>query len=339
MNVRQNVSLQPYNTFRVDVRSRYFIRITSVEELQALLQHPVYGQQPKLVLGGGSNLLFTQDFEGIVLKMDIPGIRVVEENSDHVWVKVGAGVGWHTLVLHCIEQGYGGLENLSLIPGTVGAAPMQNIGAYGVETKDVFETLEAVHMADATLRTFNNAACAFGYRDSVFKQALKGQYIITSVTFKLHKKPLINVSYGAIQETLLQTIGERSPSIKDISDAVIRIRQSKLPDPAVIGNAGSFFKNPVISRAQYDALKVQYPEAPGYVLSDDSVKVPAGWLIEHAGWKGKRVGEVGVHDRQALVLVNHGKAVGKEVWSLALQIQASVKETFGIDISPEVNVV
>ena len=340
MQILQDVSLQPYNTFGIDVRAQYWVTITSLSNLQELLRDPFYQSLPKLVLGGGSNVLFTQDFEGLVIKMDIQGIEVVEENEDHGWIKAGAGVNWHALVMHCIELGYGGIENMSLIPGTVGAAPMQNIGAYGVEMKDVFVSLEAVEVATGKLASFEHAQCQFSYRNSVFKNELKGKHIITSVTMQLRKKPVINTAYGDIEKTLTQLLADRpgeAPNIRDVSQAVIHIRQSKLPDPVQIGNAGSFFKNPVISRQQYDTLVAQHESMPGYPVSDQSVKVPAGWLIEQCGWKGKRIGAVGVHDKQALVLVNHGGGKGKDLQTLAYQIQDSVQQTFGITIEPEVN--
>ena len=340
MQVLEDVSLQPYNTFGINVHARYWVTITSVADLQELLRHPDYQSVPKLVLGGGSNILFTQDFEGLVIKLDIQGIEVIEENEEYVWVKTGAGVSWHTLVLHCIERGYGGLENMSLIPGTVGAAPMQNIGAYGVEIKDVFVSLEAVEIATGKTAGFDHARCQFDYRSSIFKHELKGQYIITSVTLQLRKNPVINTSYGAIKDTLSDILADRPnavPTIQDVSQAVISIRQSKLPDPALIGNAGSFFKNPVISRQQYETLAAQYENIPGYTLSDQEVKVPAGWLIEQCGWKGKRLGDIGVHDKQALVLVNYGGGQGGDLQKLAYQIKDSVRQKFDIDIEPEVN--
>lgn len=341
MNIQENVSLKPYNTFHIEARAEKFVAIRSVDELQQVLKEPAYAQMPKLILGGGSNMLFTRDFEGLVLKISVPGIEVVDEDDHQVQVKAGAGVNWHQLVLHCIDQGFGGIENLSLIPGTVGAAPLQNIGAYGVELKDTFHSLEAVHIKSGELRRFHKEECQFGYRDSIFKNSLKGQYIITSVTLTLSKNPIVNISYGAIEETLAQRQNNdgRAPGIREVSEAVIYIRQSKLPDPAVIGNAGSFFKNPVISVEKYEQLKQVYEKVPGYVLSDSTVKVPAGWLIEQSGWKGKRLGQVGVHDKQALVLVNHGGGQGEEVKELAYKIKESVYEKFGIELMPEVNIV
>jgi len=343
MTIQENISLRPYNTFGIEATARYFVRVTKTEDLQALLQHDVYRNQPIMILGGGSNILLTQDFEGLVIKMDLLGIEVIEEDEQAVWVKAGAGENWHSFVQYCIEQGYGGVENLSLIPGTVGAAPMQNIGAYGVEIKDVFVCLEAVNLADGQLETFDHQACQFGYRDSVFKRALKGKYIIFSVTFKLSKQPEINTSYGTIEDALVTIRSAEGyqprPAIQEVSEAVIQIRQSKLPDPKVIGNAGSFFKNPVVSKQKYEALQQSYEKVPGYPVTEDTVKVPAGWLIEQCGWKGKKIGQTGVHSKQALVLVNHGNVRGADVYALAMDIQVSVKEKFGIDISPEVNII
>lgn len=342
MQVLQDVSLQPYNTFGINACARHWVAITSVADLQELLRHPHYQAVPKLVLGGGSNVLFTRNFEGLVIKIDIQGIERTEENEEHVRIKTGAGVSWHTLVLHCIEQGYGGIENMSLIPGTVGAAPMQNIGAYGVEIKDVFVSLEAVEIASGNVVVFDYARCQFGYRSSIFKHELKGQYIITSVTLKLSKHPVINTSYGAIEDTLSDMLADRpnaTPTIQEVSQAVIRIRQSKLPDPAQIGNAGSFFKNPVVPRHHYEALAKQYETIPGYPVSDQKVKVPAGWLIEQCGWKGRRVGDIGVHDKQALVLVNYGGGIGSDLQNLAYQIKDSVMQKFDIAIEPEVNII
>lgn len=338
MNIHENYSLQPFNTFGLAVSARYFVSADTVADLQQILVHPIYGKMPKLILGGGSNILFTKDFEGLVIKINIKGIDKIKEDDDHVWLKVGAGENWHQFVLHCIEKGYAGLENLSLIPGTVGAAPMQNIGAYGVEIKDVFEELEAISMADGSVHIFGNQACQFGYRQSIFKLAAKDQYVIVSATFRLNKKPVFNTSYGAIQETLDQ-FNVKTLTIKAISDAVIYIRQSKLPDPLKIGNAGSFFKNPSIEPTLYAQIKEVFPAVPGYAQPDGLIKVPAGWLIEQCGWKGKAVGNAGVHANQALVLVNRGNARGEEIKQLAEAVQTSVQEKFGIALSPEVNII
>lgn len=343
MTIQENVSLKPYNTFGIDATARYFAEITTVEDLQALIAKKLDEEQKTFILGGGSNVLLTQNFDGLVIKMNISGKAVVEENATSVWVRAGAGENWHQFVLYCIAHGYGGIENLSLIPGTLGAAPMQNIGAYGVEIQDVFEYLEAVDLKSGALKQFTHEECHFGYRESIFKNTLKDKYVITHVTLKLSKQPVVNTSYGAIEDTLNQLRAEEGyqarPAIQEVSDAVIHIRQSKLPDPKEIGNAGSFFKNPVIEAVKFAALQEQYPQIPAYPLPDGKVKVPAGWLIEQCGWKGKKVGNTGVHSKQALVLVNHGEAEGKEVWNLAMHIKASVEERFGIEISPEVNII
>lgn len=340
LNIQSHVSLKPYNTFRIEASARYWVEISNEEDLQTVLQLSDYIDKPKLILGGGSNVLLCHDFNGLVVKVAVQGIDLIRDDETHVYVTAGAGVNWHELVLFCVERGYAGIENLSLIPGTAGAAPMQNIGAYGVELEQVFESLTAIHVLTGEKRTFTRADCAFGYRESVFKRELKGQYIITSVTFKLDKHPTFHTRYGAIQETLAEMgVSDENLSIKAISQAVIRIRRSKLPDPAQIGNAGSFFKNPEISKIQFDTLKTQYPELPGYPVGDETVKVPAGWLIEQAGWKGYRSGDAGIHTKQALVLVNYGNATGNELIALAKQVQASVLAKFGITISPEVNVV
>lgn len=339
MQIQKNVSLKAYNTFGINAKAAHFCEVDTTEEMKAFLYENKNNLfAPALILGEGSNILFTKDYPGIILKNNIRGIQMVREDENAVWMQAGAGENWHTFVLHCIELGYGGVENLSLIPGTVGAAPMQNIGAYGVEIKDVFEQLEAVAVETGELYEFNNDDCHFGYRESVFKNIYKDKFIITSVTLKLSKHPVINTSYGAIAQTL-QSMGIASPTIRDVSNAVIHIRQSKLPDPAQIGNAGSFFKNPVVSKEVYKNLKSEYPEAPGYEVSEQEMKVPAGWLIEQCGWKGKRFGEVGVHKNQALVLVNYGNAAGDAVKELAFKIRDSVVEQFGIELSPEVNIV
>lgn len=336
LTIQSNISLKKYNTFGIDASARYLVEVDNDEDIQTLLQLPDVQTLPKLILGGGSNLLLTQDFNGLVVKINIKGIRTAKEDQESVWVRVGAGENWHEFVLYCVERGLAGLENLSLIPGTVGAAPMQNIGAYGVEIKDTFDRLEAVEIATGQKRIFTNEDCRFGYRDSIFKNEAKGEYIICNVQFKLQKTPTFHVAYGDIQKTLDQ-MGVKELSIKAISDAVIKIRRSKLPDPAEIGNAGSFFKNPEISMMQYEHLKLIYPEIPGYILNNEVVKVPAGWLIEQCGWKGKRFGSIGVHARQALVLVNYGGGKGNDIRQLAEKIQASVEEQFGIHLHSEVN--
>lgn len=334
-----NQSLRPFNTFGIDATAHYFMEVDSISALQNALQLPEIQGLPLLVLGGGSNLLLTRNFEGFALKISLKGIELLHEDEQCYYVRAGAGENWHGFVQHCIANGWAGVENLSLIPGTVGAAPMQNIGAYGVELKDVFYELQALAIAEGSLHTFLHSDCRFGYRESVFKHEAKGKYIITSVTFRLRKTPQINVSYGAIRQTL-EAMGISSPTIADVSRAVIHIRQSKLPDPTQLGNAGSFFKNPEIPKAQYDELKTRYPDLPAYPTDHpDRIKVAAGWLIEQCGWKGKRVGNTGAHKDQALVLVNYGGASGAEIWQLAQQIQASVAERFGVQLQPEVNVV
>jgi len=340
LTIESHVSLKPYNTFGIDASARYWVEINQETDIQTLLQLTEFVDTPKLILGGGSNVLLCHDFNGLVVKMNIKGIDIIREDESHVYLTAGAGIIWHDLVMFCIGHGYAGMENLSLIPGTVGAAPMQNIGAYGVELEQVFESLTAVHIATGAQRHFTHADCKFGYRESVFKRELKDQYIITSVMFRLNKQPVFHTRYGAIQETLMKMgYADENLSIKAISDAVIHIRQSKLPDPAQIGNAGSFFKNPEVPQSLYDSLKERYPAIPGYPVSDGIVKIPAGWLIEQAGWKGYRSGDVGVHSKQALVLVNYGNATGHEIITLAKRIQKSIQEQFGIKISPEVNVV
>lgn len=338
LTIQSNVSLKPYNTFGIDVSARYLVEVENDEDIQTLLQLPNVQTLPKLILGGGSNLLLTQDFNGLVVKINIKGIHTLKEDQDYIWLKVGAGENWHDFVMYCVERGLGGIENLSLIPGTVGAAPMQNIGAYGVEIKDTFDRLEAVNISTGEKQIFINKDCRFGYRDSIFKNEAKGHYIINSVQFRLTKTPTLHIGYGDVQKTLDQ-MGAKELTIKAVSDAIIKIRRSKLPDPVEIGNAGSFFKNPEITTTQYEALKAQYPDIPGYVMSHEIVKVPAGWLIEKCGWKGKRFGNIGVHTRQALVLVNYGGGHGIEIKQLAEKIQASVVENFSVQLQTEVNFV
>lgn len=338
MTLLENHSLKPYNTFGLEAMARYFVEVTSVAGLLEVLQNEQLQGLPRFILGGGSNILLTQDFNGLVIKNSIKGIDILSEDDVHVWLKAGSGEVWHNLVLYTIAHNWGGMENLSLIPGQVGAAPMQNIGAYGVELEAIFESLEAVDMATGHQRQFNKLECGFGYRESVFKTSLKGRYCIVSVIFKLRKQPEFNISYGDIKRTL-DDMQVWEPTVKAVSDAVIKIRQSKLPDPKVLGNSGSFFKNPEIPQEQFDALQQYYPLIPNYPAPGGLVKVPAGWLIEQCGWKGKRVGNTGSHAQQALVLVNYGGATGQEIYQLALDIQASVKEKFGITIVPEVNVI
>jgi UDP-N-acetylmuramate dehydrogenase len=337
MDIRKDVSLKSLNTFGIEAKATYFAKFHSVMDLQNVIMNPECQHVEKLILGGGSNLLFTKNFNGIVLHNKILGKEILEQDNEYAFVRAGSGENWHEFVLFCIENGFGGLENLSLIPGTVGAAPMQNIGAYGVEIKETFTYLEAVNINDGTIHTFDKESCKFGYRDSIFKKELKGQYIITCVVFRLSKKPQFNISYGALKTTL-DEMGVKHLSIKAISDAVCKIRKSKLPDPAEIGNAGSFFKNPEISEHQYNILKTTNLNIPSYNTTPGMVKVPAGWLIEQCGWKGKVVGHTGVHKNQALVLVNYGNATGSEVKKLSEDIRQSVKEKFGIELEIEVNI-
>lgn len=335
---QENADLLPYNTFKIRARARYFTQINSPADLEALINTPVFKQQKHFILGGGSNVLFSGDFDGLIIKSNLKGIETVAQDNDTITLKAGAGELWHSFVMHCVQHNYGGVENLSLIPGTIGASPIQNIGAYGIEIKDVLKSVEAIDLKTGELKTFTNTECAFGYRESVFKHMLKGKYFISSVTLTLTKKNhQLNTSYGAIQQTLDQH--NRVATIQSISETVIAIRQSKLPDPTVIGNAGSFFKNPTITATAFDFLKKSYPTIPGYLAENQCIKVPAGWLIEQCGWKGKTIGDVGVHPHQALVLVNYGNGDGEQLFSLAQQIIASVKDTFNIELHPEVNIV
>lgn len=338
MDLHYNYPLKSLNTFGINVTAWQYASFTNVTELQELLQHPGIDKSKLLVLGGGSNVLFTQNYEGTVLQNRIEGIKVISETEEQALVEAGGGVSWHDLVLFTIEQNLGGIENLSLIPGTVGAAPLQNIGAYGVELKDVFYTLEAVEINTGKVTFFNLEQCGFGYRESVFKKELKGKYIVTHVTLQLQKKPIFNTSYGAIKSTL-ETMQVNEITLKALSDAVIAIRRSKLPDPAVIGNAGSFFKNPELTPEEFAPLKAQYPEIPSYPAAHGKIKIPAGWLIEHCGWKGKKIENYGVHKDQALVLVNYGGAEGNQIRALAYEIIESVWEKFGIALQPEVNII
>ncbi len=340
MQIQENISLKKYNTFGINVLAKYFSSFTTTDEMAELLnsKHLPVDNLPLLVLGGGSNILFTKNYEGYVIKNDIKGIDKIAEDADYVYIKAAAGENWHQFVLYCINNNWAGVENLSLIPGSVGASPMQNIGAYGVEIKDVFHSLEAFHIADKKMITFSATDCAFGYRESIFKTKYKNQFIITSVTFKLNKKTHFNISYGAIAQELekmcIQTL-----TVKAISDAVINIRSSKLPNPLEIGNAGSFFKNPEIDNTDFDALKTQFADVVGYKLENGNIKLAAGWLIERCGWKGYREGDVGCHAKQALVLVNYGNAAGSEIYELSEKIVQSVKAKFNVHLQREVNII
>lgn len=340
MQVHQNISLQQYNTFGIDVKAKLFADFSSLQKLQEIL---AYARQlspntQKLILGGGSNLLFTKDVDGFVLKNEVGGIEQIKEDDEFIYLRAGAGVNWHEFVQYCVKLNLGGAENLSLIPGNVGASPMQNIGAYGVEIKDLFEELEAYHLNDKSVVKFSNSDCAFGYRESVFKHQYKNHFVILNVTYKLRKQPLFNTSYGAINQELEQ-MGVRELSVKDISQAVINIRSSKLPDPKVTGNAGSFFKNPSVSKEKYNQLLNEFPTIAAYSNADGSMKLAAGWLIEQCGWKGYRKGDAGCHAKQALVLVNYAHATGKEIFDLSEEILLSVKTKFGVELEREVNIV
>lgn len=340
--IEKNISLKTYNTFGINVYSHEYACFDSIENLEELLgideQIKNNQQSSILILGGGSNLLFIRDFNGLILKNEVKGIRIIKEDDHHIYIQAGAGENWHQFVLHCIEHNLAGVENLSLIPGNVGASPMQNIGAYGVEIKDIFHSLEAYHIKDKKLVTFTLNECEFGYRESVFKRRFKDQFVITSVTFRLNKTPKFNTSYGAIEQEL-EKMGVKELSIKAISDAVINIRSSKLPDPKVIGNAGSFFKNPEIQNSKFESLKDEFPAIVGYDLPNGNVKLAAGWLIEECGWKGYRKGDAGCHEKQALVLVNYGNASGIEIYDLSEEILQSVKAKFGVVLEREVNIV
>ncbi|MGB5262459.1 MAG: UDP-N-acetylmuramate dehydrogenase [Lutimonas sp.] len=336
MIVQKNISLKPYNTFGIEVFADEFIEIQELSELQKLIER----NTDFFILGGGSNILFTKNINKPVLKIQTKGKTVKEKSDNHfAYVQAEAGESWHEFVLWCIENGYGGLENLSLIPGNVGTAPIQNIGAYGIELKDVFDSLEALHIPTNQIKSFSKTECNFGYRESFFKNDGKNEYIILNVTFKLTKiNHQIKTDYGAIRDELNKK-GIKNPGIREVSEAVIAIRQSKLPDPKDIGNSGSFFKNPVISKKLFSKLQSKNKDIPSYLVSENEIKIPAGWLIEQCGFKGKRLGNTGVHEKQALVLVNYGKATGKEVLDLARLIQTQVKKTFEIDLEMEVNII
>jgi UDP-N-acetylmuramate dehydrogenase len=337
MQVHENYFLKELNTFGISAYAKYFSEFNSTKELEALLNH-ADKQIPAFILGGGSNVLFTKNVDGFVLKNNIPGIEIVTEDANEIYIKAGAGVNWHQFVKYCVNNNYAGVENLSLIPGNVGASPMQNIGAYGVEIKDVFYELEAFHLHAKVIQKFISDDCEFGYRESIFKKKFKNQFVILNVTYRLKKNHEFNISYGAIQQEL-DKMNIQDLNIKAISDAVISIRTSKLPDPNVIGNAGSFFKNPVIGTGQFQRVKSEYPEIPFYKSGDEHFKIPAGWLIEQCGWKGYRNGDAGCYEKQALVLVNYGNATGKEILELSQKIKVSVAEKFGISLETEVNIV
>ncbi len=337
--MQENFSLRAHNTFGVDTKARYFTEVHSTEELIEALNYSKTSTLPLLFLGGGSNILLTKDFEGLAIKLDLKGIHEDIISDDEVLVTAKSGENWHEFVMFCLDRNYGGLENLSLIPGNVGTSPMQNIGAYGTEIKDTFVSCTVLNLENLQLETFNLEQCRFAYRDSVFKQEGKGKYVILDVAFKLTRKNhLVKTEYGAIQSEL-EHLGIEKPTIQDVSRAVINIRQSKLPDPKEIGNAGSFFKNPTIPSPQFEELKENFPQIPGYT-NGDFVKVPAGWLIEQCGWKGKQIGNVACHQLQALVIINAtGMATGKEIFDFSTEIIHSVNEKFGIELEREVNII
>jgi UDP-N-acetylmuramate dehydrogenase len=337
MNWLADVSLKSFNTFGMDVKAQWLVEVTHEEELRQVIADERWINGPRLILGGGSNVLFTEDFAGVVLLNRFHGMGHQPLTEDKMLVTAASGEVWHTFVLYCIDQGWCGIENLSLIPGCVGASPIQNIGAYGVEIKDVFHSLTAMHVLTGEIRSFSKEECAFGYRESIFKHHEKGNWIILSVAYELSLKPNVKTAYGDIQKELVN-LGVSDPGIKEVSQAICNIRSSKLPNPAVLGNAGSFFKNPVILSAHYQSLKTKYVDMPAYEVDREHVKVPAGWLIERLGWKGRRVGPCGVNEKQALVLVNYGGSTGKEVFDLSQQIIDDVQEQFQILLEREVNI-
>lgn len=336
MQIQHNISLKPYNTFGIDVKAKHFISVENIDDLKTIFSSEEFPN--KFIIGGGSNMLLTKDIDALVIHLNLKGKTIVSENDNHVFIKAKAGENWHDFVLWTLDQNYGGLENMSLIPGNVGTSPIQNIGAYGVELKDVFESCEVLNLDTLTIETLTNKDCQFGYRNSIFKNEAKGKYIILNVTFKLTKNNHnLHTNYGAILSQL-ETMNVTDPTIQDVSKAVIAIRQSKLPDPKEIGNSGSFFKNPIISTKQFKDLQRNFPEAPHYVISETEVKVPAGWLIETAGFKGKTFDNYGVHKKQALVLVNYGGAKGKDILQLSKLIQKTIYRIFNISIEAEVNI-
>ncbi|MFE3846784.1 UDP-N-acetylmuramate dehydrogenase [Flavobacterium sp. LB3P45] len=337
MEIQHNISLKKYNTFGIEAKAKQFAAVHSTDELKVILEENK--ENKKFILGGGSNMLLTKDIDALVIHIDLKGKKIIEENENFVWVESQAGENWHELVLWTIDQNFGGLENMSLIPGNVGTTPVQNIGAYGTEIKDTFVSCEAMTIENQEMKTFVKDDCHFGYRESVFKNEAKNQYVITSVVFKLTKRNhKINISYGDITAELTKN-DIANPTLKNVSNAVIAIRQSKLPDPKELGNSGSFFKNPILLKSDFEKIHQQFPEMKYYEVSDTEVKVPAGWLIEKAGFKGKRFGDAGIHKNQALVLVNYGNATGQEILNVSKNIQETIFKTFGIHIEAEVNVI
>jgi UDP-N-acetylmuramate dehydrogenase len=338
VTIEENASLRQRHTFATDTKARYAATIAEAADLQYLRQTPIWQDHSRLILGQGSNTLFQDNFPGLVIFNQIQGIDLINESKDHIWLKIGAGENWHQLVQYCLQHNYAGIENLSLIPGTVGAAPIQNIGAYGVELESVFEELSAIELSTGQQKIFKHKDCHFAYRYSIFKGDLANQYCITHVTLRLNKNPIYHIEYGQIRD-VLKDMNVRSPSIQSISQAVITIRQSKLPDPTKLPNAGSFFKNPVIDNGLFEVLHNQYPDISHYPQANNQIKIPAAWLIEHCGWRGKRLGPVGVHENQALVIVNYDHGTGKEICELAQAIQSDIKKKFSIEIHPEVCII
>ncbi len=338
MEIISNFSLKALNTFGIESFAKLFVKVNSIQQINELLDLNEFKNNHHLILGGGSNLLLTKNVDGLVIKNELLGIELINENESSVFVKCAAGVVWHEFVMWCIDKNYGGIENLALIPGCTGASPMQNIGAYGVEIKDTFYELEAIELATGNLKKFTKSDCEFGYRESVFKRQFKNQFIITSVTFQLSKQPNFHIEYGAIKQELdLMNVSELN--IKAIAQAVINIRSSKLPNPKEIGNAGSFFKNPEVSEIEFQRLKIEFPDIVAYPLENKNYKLAAGWLIEQSGLKGYRAGDAGVHKLQALVLVNYGSATGNQIFGLSSQVLQTVKQKFGVDLEREVNII
>ena len=338
MNIIKNYPLLKLNTFGVDVKTKYFTSINTINELIEVTKTNEFKDLELLILGGGSNILFTKDFDGLVILNNIKGKEIIDQNQQSIFLKIGAGENWHQLVMYCVDNGWGGIENLSLIPGNTGTAPMQNIGAYGVEIKETFVELEALEISSGKIVKFNNSDCEFGYRESVFKNKMKNQYIILNITLELKKNPVLNINYGDVK-AILESQNIKNPVIKEVSNAIISIRQSKLPDPKKIGNSGSFFKNPIVSLNQLELIKKKYPNVVNYEINENEFKIAAGWLIERAGWKGKKFNNYGVHEKQALVLVNYGLANGMEIFELSEKIILDIKDKFGITLEREVNII
>lgn len=338
MNIIENYPLLKLNTFGIDVKAKYFTSINTINELIEVTKTNVFKDLELLILGGGSNILFTKDFDGLVILNNIKGKEIIDQNQQSIFLKIGAGENWHELVMYCVDNGWGGIENLSLIPGNTGTAPMQNIGAYGVEIKETFIELEALEISSGKIVKFNNSDCEFGYRESVFKNKMKNQYIILNITLELKKNPVLNINYGDVK-AILESQNIKNPGIKEVSNAIISIRQSKLPDPKKIGNSGSFFKNPIVSLNQLELIKKKYPNVVNYEINENEFKIAAGWLIERAGWKGKKFNNYGIHEKQALVLVNYGLANGMEIFELSEKIILDIKDKFGIKLEREVNII